>query len=98
MARRTKEAALETRNRILDTAERVFLKHGVSHTSLADVAAAANVKRCGTILLRTCGTHHWIYPKSRNAPLTMGSRAAASSFFLISTFMANNTVNPSRSR
>lgn len=45
MARRTKEEAQETRNRILDTAEQVFLKKGVSHTSLADVANAADVTR-----------------------------------------------------
>lgn len=45
MARRTKEEALETRNRILNTAERVFLKTGVSRTSLDDIAAAAGVTR-----------------------------------------------------
>jgi TetR/AcrR family acrAB operon transcriptional repressor len=45
MARRTKEEAQETRNRILDTAERVFLKTGVSRTSLEDIAEAAGVTR-----------------------------------------------------
>jgi len=45
MVRRTKEEALETRDRILDTAERVFLKKGVARTSLADVAEAAGVTR-----------------------------------------------------
>jgi TetR/AcrR family acrAB operon transcriptional repressor len=45
MARRTKEEALETRNRILDTAERVFLKRGVSRTSLDDIAEATGVTR-----------------------------------------------------
>ncbi len=45
MARRTKEAAQETRTRILDTAERVFLEKGVSHTTLEDLAAAAGVTR-----------------------------------------------------
>jgi len=45
MARSTKEEALETRNRILDAAEDVFSQKGVSHTSLADVASAANVTR-----------------------------------------------------
>ncbi|MEK6297806.1 MAG: TetR family transcriptional regulator, partial [Paraburkholderia tropica] len=33
MARRTKEEALETRNRILDAAEHVFFEKGVSRTS-----------------------------------------------------------------
>lgn len=45
MARRTKEEALETRNRILDAAEQVFHRKGVSHTSLAEIAAAAGVTR-----------------------------------------------------
>ena len=45
MARNTKEEALETRSRILDAAENVFHAHGVSRTSLADIAAAAEVTR-----------------------------------------------------
>jgi TetR/AcrR family acrAB operon transcriptional repressor len=45
MARRTKAAAQETRSRILDTAEQVFLAQGVSHTTLEDLAAAAGVTR-----------------------------------------------------
>lgn len=45
MARRTKEEALETRNRILDAAEEVFQQAGVSRTALADIAAAAGVTR-----------------------------------------------------
>jgi TetR/AcrR family acrAB operon transcriptional repressor len=45
MARSTKEEALETRSRILDAAENVFHTQGVSQTSLADIAAAADVTR-----------------------------------------------------
>lgn len=45
MVRRTKEDALETRNGILDTAERIFGKRGVSRTSLDDIAKAAGVTR-----------------------------------------------------
>ncbi len=45
VARRTRDEALETRNSILDTAEHVFSQRGVSHTSLADIAAAAGVTR-----------------------------------------------------
>jgi len=45
MPRRTKEAAQETRNHILDTAEQVFQAKGVSHTTLADIAKAAGVTR-----------------------------------------------------
>jgi len=43
MVRRTKEEALETRNRILDAAEHVFYEKGVSRTSLADIAQTAGV-------------------------------------------------------
>jgi TetR/AcrR family acrAB operon transcriptional repressor len=45
MARRTKEEALATRERILDTAELVFERQGVSRTSLHDIAQAAGVTR-----------------------------------------------------
>ncbi len=45
MARSTKEEALETRSRILDAAERIFHAHGVSCTSLADIAKEAEVTR-----------------------------------------------------
>ncbi|WP_322054822.1 TetR family transcriptional regulator [Paraburkholderia bannensis] len=45
MVRRTKEEALETRNRILDAAEQVFFEKGVSRSSLADIAQAAGVTR-----------------------------------------------------
>ncbi|WP_211451769.1 TetR family transcriptional regulator [Collimonas antrihumi] len=45
MARSTKEEALETRGRILDAAAEVFHQNGVSRTTLADVAAAADVTR-----------------------------------------------------
>ena len=45
MVRRTKEEALETRNRILDTAEQLFLEKGVSRTSLEMIAAAAGLTR-----------------------------------------------------
>jgi TetR/AcrR family transcriptional regulator, acrAB operon repressor len=45
MARRTKEEALATRCRIIDTAEHVFSEKGVARTSLADIADAAGVTR-----------------------------------------------------
>lgn len=45
MAKRTKAQALATRNRILNTAERVFEKKGVSRTTLEDIARAARVTR-----------------------------------------------------
>ena len=45
MARRTKQEAEETRSRLLDTAEHLFSRDGVSRTSLANIADAAGVTR-----------------------------------------------------
>ena len=45
VARRTKDEAVETRNQILDAAERIFSERGVSRTSLTDIAEAADVTR-----------------------------------------------------
>ena len=45
MARKTKEEALETRTKLLDTAETVFHAHGVAGTSLAQIAEAAGMTR-----------------------------------------------------
>lgn len=43
--KRTRQQAEETRNRILDAAEVVFLVHGFSHASLEAVAGAAELTR-----------------------------------------------------
>jgi AcrR family transcriptional regulator len=45
MARKTKEEAKETYDRILEAAADVFYQKGVSHTTLEDIASAANVTR-----------------------------------------------------
>ena len=45
MVRRTKEEAQATRSRILDTAELVFERRGVSGTSLNEIAKAAGLTR-----------------------------------------------------
>jgi len=45
MVRKTKEAALVTREALLDAAQHVFSERGVTGTSLAEVAAAASVTR-----------------------------------------------------
>jgi TetR/AcrR family transcriptional regulator, acrAB operon repressor len=45
MVRRTRDEAAETRTSIIDAAERVFAKRGVSHTSLEDIARDAGVTR-----------------------------------------------------
>lgn len=43
--RRTKKESLETRERILDAAERVFFQRGVARTTLEQIARAAGVTR-----------------------------------------------------
>jgi TetR/AcrR family transcriptional regulator, acrAB operon repressor len=45
VARRTKAEALQTRHKLLDAAEAVFLRQGVSRTSLADIATEAGATR-----------------------------------------------------
>ena len=45
MARRTKEEALATRNRLIDAAERLFQSQGVSQTSLQHIAEHAGTTR-----------------------------------------------------
>ena len=45
MVRRTREAALATREALIDAAEQVFRREGVSRTSLAEIAAEAGVTR-----------------------------------------------------
>ena len=45
MARRTKQDALATRERILEAAATLFVEQGVSRTTLAHIAAAAGVTR-----------------------------------------------------
>jgi TetR/AcrR family acrAB operon transcriptional repressor len=45
MARRTKEAAEETRHQLLEAAQQVFAEKGVSRSSLHDIAQAAGVTR-----------------------------------------------------
>ncbi|HEY9102957.1 TetR family transcriptional regulator [Chitinimonas sp.] len=45
MARRTKEQAAETREQLLDAAERVFCSKGVAQTTLDDIAREAGLTR-----------------------------------------------------
>lgn len=45
MAKKTKEEANETREALLDAAERVFCEHGVGGSTLNDIAIAANLTR-----------------------------------------------------
>lgn len=45
MVRRTKEEALETRNKLLDSAEYLLQSQGVSHTTLQGIALHAGATR-----------------------------------------------------
>ncbi|QFI53984.1 TetR family transcriptional regulator [Aeromonas simiae] len=45
MARRTKEEAQQTRERIMNTALDLFCRHGLAKTSLSDIAQAADLSR-----------------------------------------------------
>jgi len=45
VARKTKEDAIETRNHLLDAAEKVFFEKGFGQTSLMDIAEAAGLSR-----------------------------------------------------
>ncbi len=45
MSRKTKQDSLETRNRLLDAAEQVFYDKGFAHTTLMDIASAAEMTR-----------------------------------------------------
>jgi TetR/AcrR family acrAB operon transcriptional repressor len=45
MVRKTREAALATREALIDAAEQVFRREGVTRTSLAEIAAEAGVTR-----------------------------------------------------
>ncbi len=45
MVRKTKQEALETREKILDAAETLFQRRGVSRTSLQDIASEADLTR-----------------------------------------------------
>ncbi len=45
MARRTKEEAEQTRNNLIDAAEKLFSEQGVAHTTLNDIAREAGVTR-----------------------------------------------------
>lgn len=45
MARRTKQEALKTRQQLIDAAIFTFAERGVTHTTLTDIAQAAQVTR-----------------------------------------------------
>ncbi|MBU2090539.1 MAG: TetR family transcriptional regulator [Alphaproteobacteria bacterium] len=66
MVRRTKEEAEQTRNHILDAAERLFYDQGVARTSLEGIARAAGVTR---------GAVYWHFRNKIDVFVAMQERA-----------------------
>src|SRR5258705_8511962 len=66
MARKTKEEAAGTRERLLDAAERVFRERGVTHSTLAEIAAAAG---------HTRGAVYWHFKDKADLVSAMSERA-----------------------
>ena len=85
MARRTKEAAQETRNRLLDTAELVFNDKGVSRTSLAEIAEAAGLTR---------GAIYWHFKNKLDLFNAMMERVTLPMEEVIGEFGASDTDDP----
>jgi TetR/AcrR family acrAB operon transcriptional repressor len=85
VARKTKEEAQETRNAILDAAERVFQEYGVSHTSLAEIAAAAGVTR---------GAIYWHFANKGDLYDAMVQRVIGPLEVKLAELQANPAENP----
>src|SRR5918993_1636945 len=85
MVRRTKDEAQETRNRILDAAERVFSERGVSHTSLEDLAKAAGVTR---------GAIYWHFRNKSDLFTAMVSRVVLPIEDIAADGVAEDTEDP----
>ncbi len=65
MPRRTKDEAIKTRNKILDAAEKIFYKRGVTRTTLEEIAYAAGVTR---------GAVYWHFQDKRALCEAMSNR------------------------
>ena len=85
MVRRTRDEAAETRNAILDAAERVFSERGVSHTSLEDLAKAAGVTR---------GAIYWHFRNKSDLFTAMVSRVVLPIEDIAADGVAEDTEDP----
>ncbi len=85
MARKTKEDALITRDRILDAAELVFEQRGVSRCSLQEIAQAACVTR---------GAIYWHFDNKADLVNAMFQRVTLPLEEAISRSADPNTVDP----
>ena len=98
MPRKTKEEAQETRQRILDAAERVFQMQGVSRTSLAHIADAAGAAavKAGTLtvgLLGTAFTMEQDFLKSRLAAQGLTNKAIGAELFISDRTVQGHLAN-----
>ena len=87
MVRKTKEEAQETRDAILDAAELVFQERGVSHTSLAEIAAAAGVTR---------GAVYWHFTNKADLYDAMVQRTFGVFDVKLQEMLAGGSENPVR--
>jgi TetR/AcrR family acrAB operon transcriptional repressor len=85
MGRKTKVQAADTRERLLDAAERVFRAQGVALTSLTTVAAAAGVTR---------GAVYWHFRDKTDLFAAMCTRAALPSDALLEAAGAPAAADP----
>jgi AcrR family transcriptional regulator len=85
MARRTKIEAEQTRNAILDAAERVFYAHGVARTSLDEIAREAGVTR---------GAVYWHFKDKIELCEAMGQRVFLPQEDVLERLVASDTNTP----
>lgn len=85
MVRRTQDEAAETRNGILDAAERVFSERGVSHTSLEDIAKAAGVTR---------GAIYWHFRNKNELFSAMVNRVSLPIEEMVAQTVDDDVANP----
>lgn len=83
--RRTKEVAQETRNQILDAAERVFVARGVAGTTFSDIADAAHVTR---------GAIYWHFKNKGDLLASMLDRVMLPAELLVSAVEDMSEPNP----
>ena len=85
MVRKTKEDALATRELILDTAELVFQRRGVSRTSLQEIAQEAGVTR---------GAIYWHFENKGDLFNAMMQRVTSPMLSLMNQHQGVNTEKP----
>ncbi len=85
MARRTKEQAEQTRSRIIDAARKVFIKRGVSRTTLEHIAEEADVTR---------GAIYWHFANKSELFFAMRDQAQLPLLDRINTALHGNDGDP----